>query len=548
MAVLHSDPQSEKYIVAFVTPLVTGLKDSQHDSNIHLTEADKVEGWGEIFDNDTYATIEDVPSAQAGQDFVGWVRMLDGETIPRDEMSEWLRDTIQTIRKTGPAGNVVEIGTGSGMILFSLKDELTHYTGLEPASKALRFVLRAATNDPALANKVDMRLGTASDLLATRAVNPDLFVINSVAQYFPSGDYLAHTIRDAISLACGRPSRMFLGDIRSLALSDEFFATWAVHQLRREGQVAFTSREVRQRSRHLRENHTELLVHPSFFFDLQRKYPNEISHVEVLPKRMKGTNELSQFRYQVVLWFYQKNLDITNVDASLWIDYSERSWSVEDVKRELGNLNGGNILAIKNITNSKIEWEGRLLDSLSGPSEEGWLDHIPLDSARALSPYDLDILAKDAGFRVEISWARQEHGHGRLDAIFFRPRSGRQTLFEFPSPLPSTRPTTNSPAINALRSSVDPADIKEFVRAKLPSYMVPSQIQIISDFPVTANGKVDRRALINQLPSDGTTPREKDTYIPPRTPTEQAVVSVFGDVLGSRHLSAGARYDTLAIK
>ncbi|HEV2246784.1 MAG TPA: amino acid adenylation domain-containing protein [Terriglobia bacterium] len=43
--------------------------------------------------------------------------------------------------------------------------------------------------------------------------------------------------------------------------------------------------------------------------------------------------------------------------------------------------------------------------------------------------------------------------------------------------------------------SIDPAAVREHLRTKLPEYMVPSAIVILDRFPLTPNGKVDRKAL-----------------------------------------------------
>jgi acyl carrier protein len=39
------------------------------------------------------------------------------------------------------------------------------------------------------------------------------------------------------------------------------------------------------------------------------------------------------------------------------------------------------------------------------------------------------------------------------------------------------------------------AELREFLAARLPGYMVPSTIQLLAQLPLNANGKVDRRAL-----------------------------------------------------
>ena len=113
----------DKAIVAFIVP-----RSAEEASQ--LTEDDKVDGWAQIFDSDTYTAVQDVAAADIGHDFVGWTSMLDGKEIPHSEMSEWLEDTVRTIVDSGKIDNVVEIGTGSGMILFNLQDRFTTYTGV----------------------------------------------------------------------------------------------------------------------------------------------------------------------------------------------------------------------------------------------------------------------------------------------------------------------------------------------------------------------------------------------------------------------------------
>lgn len=45
----------------------------------------------------------------------------------------------------------------------------------------------------------------------------------------------------------------------------------------------------------------------------------------------------------------------------------------------------------------------------------------------------------------------------------------------------------------------DATAILERARARLPSYMRPSAIRLVSTFPLNANGKVDRKALLAEL-------------------------------------------------
>jgi amino acid adenylation domain-containing protein/non-ribosomal peptide synthase protein (TIGR01720 family) len=62
---------------------------------------------------------------------------------------------------------------------------------------------------------------------------------------------------------------------------------------------------------------------------------------------------------------------------------------------------------------------------------------------------------------------------------------------------------------------------------RLPAYLVPSAIVVVDAFPLTPNGKLDRRAL----PAPPT-PEPCADAAPPDTPAEQAIAAVWAEVLG----------------
>jgi amino acid adenylation domain-containing protein len=70
---------------------------------------------------------------------------------------------------------------------------------------------------------------------------------------------------------------------------------------------------------------------------------------------------------------------------------------------------------------------------------------------------------------------------------------------------------------------------REFLRKRLPEYMVPAAFVFLDRLPLSPNGKVNRKALT--LP-EGTTLSSLRAYVAPRTATESIVVKVFEEVLG----------------
>ncbi|WP_328395282.1 amino acid adenylation domain-containing protein [Streptomyces sp. NBC_00390] len=75
-------------------------------------------------------------------------------------------------------------------------------------------------------------------------------------------------------------------------------------------------------------------------------------------------------------------------------------------------------------------------------------------------------------------------------------------------------------------AQVQPGALREFVARRLPAYMVPAVVTVIDAFPLTPNGKIDRRAL--PAPQFHTTTR----YRAPATERERTLHEVFTDVLG----------------
>jgi amino acid adenylation domain-containing protein/FkbM family methyltransferase len=76
--------------------------------------------------------------------------------------------------------------------------------------------------------------------------------------------------------------------------------------------------------------------------------------------------------------------------------------------------------------------------------------------------------------------------------------------------------------------SASPADLREWLQRKLPEYMVPSAFVMLDKIPLNINGKVDRNALPLPGPKDFT---GSAGYEPPRTPVEDMVAGIWGQVL-----------------
>ncbi|HEX7238619.1 MAG TPA: amino acid adenylation domain-containing protein, partial [Longimicrobiaceae bacterium] len=78
------------------------------------------------------------------------------------------------------------------------------------------------------------------------------------------------------------------------------------------------------------------------------------------------------------------------------------------------------------------------------------------------------------------------------------------------------------------------AELRGWLRERMPEYMVPSAVVVLEAMPLTPHGKVDRRAL----PAPGAA-GDDESYVAPRTPTEELLAGIWSGVLGVERVGAG---------
>ena len=124
----------------------------------------------------------------------------------------------------------------------------------------------------------------------------DTVVLASVVQYFPGIEYLLSVLDGIFGRALAPGGSVFVGDVRSLPLLEAFHASVQLHKADAADSAAALADRVRQRL--AREQ--ELAIDPVFFLALRQRYP-AIRTVEILPKRGTAANEMTRFRYDVLI-------------------------------------------------------------------------------------------------------------------------------------------------------------------------------------------------------------------------------------------------------
>ncbi|OZI34735.1 hypothetical protein CAL29_14785 [Bordetella genomosp. 10] len=132
-----------------------------------------------------------------------------------------------------------------------------------------------------------------------------------------------------------------------------------------------------------------------------------------------------------------------------------------------------------------------------------------------------DDQVKLRGFRVEL---------GEIESILAERRDVRQAVVVARKDDAGTRLHAYVTAMHA--AALDTDALKADLAARLPAYMVPTQVQVLEQLPVNANGKADRKALAALPERTAVATVATDTDQGVRTPTESKLVEVWRTVLG----------------
>ncbi|MFE5581701.1 amino acid adenylation domain-containing protein [Kitasatospora sp. NPDC056531] len=502
VVVPRSDGESGT-LSAYVRPAEEWLEEAAADQTAeHLVQ------WRQLFEDQYSREAEEaVPD---DLNLAGWESSYSGEPIPEAEMREWIDGTVDRIRGLRPK-RLLEIGCGTGLLLFRYAQECERVHGIDISAAALADVRRGAERRGW--SHLTLRQGDALSVADLGDTTFDVVVLNSVAQYFPSRHYLQEVIARILPLV-EEGGRILLGDIRNLDLFSEHVC--AIERSR--SGVPSTAGALAAQVQRRRRQETELLVSPSYFARLPERF-EELGAVDIVVKRGTGGNEMLAYRYDVVLTKGQA----ATTPGLPWLEAATpaelRALLVGDVPERFG---------VTGLTNPRVAEDVRVLASLARLAPSRQVEPLPGGerlSARAREEVrELEAVlrhAEELGYHIAATWSQD-----RPDGLDLVLGWGERPRVLARGPYRAQR-LANAPQIDRVGPGLV-RELRDHLSDRLPDYMVPGAFVVLEELPVTPQGKVDKRAL----PAPDEEDLAKEVYVAPRTEAEHLLCRHIGAILG----------------
>jgi thioesterase domain-containing protein/ubiquinone/menaquinone biosynthesis C-methylase UbiE len=501
----------DKQLVAYIKPRPQSVDATSEEAHVTL--------WETLFDQ-TYS--QDV-SAALTFNIAGWKSSYTRQPIPAEEMREWVDETVARIMALKPQ-QVLEIGCGTGLLLARLAPHCERYTGTDFSEAALNHTRQMCQQFDNLGH-VTLRKGSADDFSSFEANQFDTILLNSVVQYFPDINYLERVIAGALRVL--KPEGViFIGDVRLYDLLETFHTSVQLYQ----ANDTLTVPQLKQQIQRHQGQEKELLLSPDFFLSLAGQY-DSICHVQAQPKYGQAENELTKFRYDVIL-HVGHTVDLQS--EIVWHDWHKLDPNLSAIE---SLLESDVTFGISHVPNRRLQAEryaqAWLRDAKPTATVADYRHRLGGQPEVGISLNQLRQLALSHGWQVEVSWLNVIRD-GEFELVFSR--SSQPAQFSKRSPGRERSRYANMPAQKNLAAELIP-HLQAYLKEKLPDYMLPDAFVLLDEFPLTPNGKVDHKALPQPDRSDLVT-RSEFTSL--QTPTEETLGMLWGEVLG---LEQVGRYD-----
>ncbi|MEL0588738.1 MAG: amino acid adenylation domain-containing protein [Planktothrix rubescens PR222] len=529
----RQDDTGNERLVAYIIP----KQNAQVDAASEVTkrafqdeEQNILQEWQIAWDN-AYNQTE--TEQESTLNISGWDSSYTGELIPAEEMREWVNSIVDRIKQHQPQ-RVLEIGCGTGMLLLRIAPTCQSYWGIDAAQQGLNYIQQQLNTQPGNWSHIQLKQRLADDLSEIATQSFDTIVINSVVQYFPNIDYLVTVLEQAVK-AVMSGGRIFVGDVRSLPLLSAFHSSVQFYKAADDLSLARLKQQIAKDQ----QLDQELVIDPAFFTALQSYLPT-ITQVEIQLKRGFSHNEMTKFRYDVVLHVGSEVIP----KSSQAIDWEGDHLTIDQVISTLKTTEPAN-LVVRNVPNARLVADIQLLKLLESDQDIQTVGELRQSLHQQLStgiepeswwlleiPYTIKInFATDALDRYDIYFYHQTKNVAQPLPIETSDHQRTKSWYMY----------ANNPAFGQFAISLAPK-LRNYLNDKLPDYMMPSAFVTLTSFPLTPNGKIDRRALPNPefLQSS-----QEVGFVAPRNEVEQQIAQIWSEVLGVSPI--GVHYDFIQL-
>ncbi|GAB3740235.1 amino acid adenylation domain-containing protein [Nocardiopsis nanhaiensis] len=455
-----------------------------------------------------------------GEDFRGWNSTITNTPLPIEGMRRWRDAAVEGVLRLSPR-RVLEIGTGTGLILSRVAPHCEEYHGTDISVSAVDALSAQLDGHPELRDRVRLSARAADDLSGLPSGHFDSVVLNSVVQYFPDQDYLTEVLDRVLSLLAPGGA-VYVGDVRNLD---------TLAHLQREGAL-----ERAKPSARLLDvcstavlgtlDERELCLSPAYFRTLAESHPL-IAGADI---RTKGDSEnvpweLAAHRYEVVLRTVGAPEFTPTVTRELRWD--ENPGTLDSLDRLLREDTTGALLVrgTPNPLLARAEALDTLVTDLPGEATVAAVT-ADLDAATDPAHHSIAALRRTvADHRRPVVPVPSSDSPFRVD-LYLLPNGSSSEGFVLPS---SSGPAGHETLANRPRSAGEDEalilDLRAHLADRLPHYMLPSSYRVLDRMPLTRHGKIDRSALPRLSARRG-------GGRPPGSPREQILCDLFADILG----------------
>lgn len=452
--------------IAFVT-----LHTSDEKNTLHA-EKEKVRQWAKVYDIGYAKNIDEIdPEFNTAI----WTSNYSDEPIPQEQMKEWVSTTVQRILELSPdrskAPSVLEIGCGTGLLLYSLLPNLSRYVGIDNSEEAVQLIQRTCAGKKN-AEHVKLFVADADDLSALPPDQFDIIVINSVAQYFPSVEYLISVI-SGLQRFTHAQSQIFIGDVNCYPVLEAFQAETQLSKADADTPVEKLQASIQKLKK---ANGRETFFDPRLFHLLPKQL-KWLQNTETRLRKGQFYNEMNNFRFDVIL---KCNAAVQTSSTSFTqFDWEKEGLTLEKLKLLLENGTHEQ-LNIVNIPNTRTQRSALLLELLKSGTTEATVEQLrkrlenEINKHRGIEPEQFWNLAQTP-YHVEVDWD-YDRWNGRMSV---RCTKNKEGIYVYPVHQFLITESSNRPAI-ADKNSGAHSELQQHINKEIPESLRPKEVFIIS--------------------------------------------------------------------